>query len=168
LQGKADQFAQQSPAKRKDVLGNILGLETWDIFKSRTGDLRRNLEAQLARNEGRLGEIRAELEEEVPRRKLLEGLEIELSRVVAARTAQAAALESLRQTHASLDKQRLVIESMEVGLSQSQEYLSDLHGRLLDRRATRAESAELLLRSDQISTAYANGERNGTWHDGIK
>ena len=37
LQGKADQFAQQPPTRRKEILGNILGLETWEVYRERRG-----------------------------------------------------------------------------------------------------------------------------------
>ena len=63
LQGKADQFAQQSPARRKEVLSSILGLGAWEIYKSRTGDRRHDVEVQLTGIEGRLEEIGAELAE---------------------------------------------------------------------------------------------------------
>ena len=32
LQGRADQFAQQPPTRRKEILGSILGLEAWEIY----------------------------------------------------------------------------------------------------------------------------------------
>ncbi len=68
LQGRADQFAQQSQQTRKEVMSSILGLGAWDIYKARTGDRRRNAEVQLTGIEGRLEEIGAELAEEAPRR----------------------------------------------------------------------------------------------------
>jgi exonuclease SbcC len=41
LQGRADQFAQQVPARRKEILGNILGLEIWEDYKERTAEKRK-------------------------------------------------------------------------------------------------------------------------------
>ena len=38
LQGKADQFTQQNASRRKEVLGSILGLEVWEVYKARTAD----------------------------------------------------------------------------------------------------------------------------------
>ncbi len=156
LQGKADQFAQQSPARRKEVLSSILGLGVWDIYKSRTGDRRRSLEVQLTGVEGHLEEIGAELAEEVPRREHLEGLESELRRVKAARASQAAALDNLRKTRTALEKQRLVIEGIEASLSHSQQQLSSLDLKLRDRRASRGESADLVGRGDQVERAFAD------------
>ncbi len=38
LQGRADQFAQQPPTRRKEILGAILGLEAWEAYRERAAD----------------------------------------------------------------------------------------------------------------------------------
>ncbi len=156
LQGKADQFAQQSPARRKEVLSSILGLGVWDLYRSRTSDRRRNVEVQLTGIEGRLEEIGVELAEEVPRRKHLEGLETELRRVKSARGSQASAVEGLRKAHTALERQRLVIDGIEASLAQSRQQLSSLDLKLRDRRAARGDSADLVDRANQIEKAFAD------------
>ena len=47
LQGKADQFTQQNPGKRKEVLSNILGLEMWEEYKNRSAERRKLIERDL-------------------------------------------------------------------------------------------------------------------------
>src|SRR5215216_527675 len=61
LQGKADQFTQQNPSKRKEVLSNILGLEMWEQYKDRSADRRKLLEREVDGIEARMAEIDAEL-----------------------------------------------------------------------------------------------------------
>src|SRR5512140_215163 len=46
LQGHADQFAQQAPTRRKEILGNILGLEVWEAYKERTAEQRKAVEGE--------------------------------------------------------------------------------------------------------------------------
>ena len=41
LQGRADQFAQQPPTRRKEILGAILGLEAWEIYRERAAERRK-------------------------------------------------------------------------------------------------------------------------------
>jgi exonuclease SbcC len=154
LQGKADQFAQQSPTKRKEILTNILGLGEWEGYKARVAELRRRLEEELAVVEGRLAEILGELAQEGPRREHLIALEADLARVSAARAAQAAAVEDLRKAQASLDKQRIVIEGLQAGINQSQDKLADLERRLSEGQASRSEQASLLLREEEIQESY--------------
>jgi exonuclease SbcC len=101
LQGKADQFAQQPPARRKEILGSILGLEVWETYRERAAGRRKSVERDLDAIDGRLQEIDAELAEEPQRREHLAALEAELARLTAVRKTQEAALESLRQAAAS-------------------------------------------------------------------
>ena len=46
LQGKADLFTQQNSTKRKEVLSNILGLESWEQYKDRTAEKRKAIERE--------------------------------------------------------------------------------------------------------------------------
>ena len=114
LQGKADQFTQQTASKRKDVLSSILGLEMWEIYKQRTAEKRKTLEDEVGSIDGRISEIDAELDEEEPRKRRLKELEDELKRQSAMRKTQEAALENLRKIAASLDQQ-LAAEKAKLG-----------------------------------------------------
>src|SRR5512136_1341570 len=61
LQGRADQFAQQPPTRRKEILGAILGLEAWEAYRQRAADRRKVVEGELNSVDGRVAEIDAEL-----------------------------------------------------------------------------------------------------------
>jgi exonuclease SbcC len=154
LQGKADLFAQQTPARRKEVLGNILGMEIWEIYKARAAEKRRRQEAELATVLGRLGEIGAELSEEAPRRARLTDLEAELSRLTAARKSQASALEAARKSHTVLDRQRLLLTEQTAALERLRDDMLSLRERLADRQAARRESLGLTERADEIEAAF--------------
>src|SRR5215207_3403146 len=78
LQGKADQFTQQNASKRKDVLGNILGLEVWEQYRIRAAEKRKVIEREVDEIDGRIREINAELSEEVSRKIKLAELEASL------------------------------------------------------------------------------------------
>lgn len=105
LQGKADQFTQQTASKRKDVLSSILGLEMWETYKVRTAEKRKALEDEVGGIDGRIAEIDAELLEEEPRKQRLNELEAELVRLTTTRKTQESVLESLKQAAASLNQQ---------------------------------------------------------------
>jgi exonuclease SbcC len=78
LQGKADQFTQQPPGKRKEILSSILGLEMWEEYRQSAAEQRRADERRLSEVEGQLKEIETELAEEGARRERLSALEKEL------------------------------------------------------------------------------------------
>ena len=61
LQGRADEFTTKTPAQRKQVLANILGLDIWDVYEGRARDKISRTKAAIERLEGRLAEIDREL-----------------------------------------------------------------------------------------------------------
>jgi exonuclease SbcC len=92
LQNRADEFTVKTPAERKQVLADILGLEQWAIYEERAKEKIKTTEGQIQFIDERLKEIEAEL----ARRP---DYEAEL------RQAQSAALETadaLRQAEAAL------------------------------------------------------------------
>lgn len=143
LQGKADQFTQQTPGRRKEILGSILGLEVWDAYRERAAGRRRMVEGELAAVDGRIREIESELAEEPQRRQRLAELEAELARLVSVRKTQEAALENLRKAAASklatekgrLEEERRGLREQEQIVRQQAQPLSDLEARLKEAQA---------------------------------
>jgi exonuclease SbcC len=154
LQGKADHFTQQTASKRKEVLSNILGLETWEIYKERTAERRKALEREVENIDGRVAEIEAELVEEAQRKSRLKELEKELKRLATTRKTQATVLESMRKEVASLDNQRKLVERLAAALERSGKNLGELETRLSGREAERATFADLLERAQEVESAF--------------
>ena len=154
LQGKADQFTQQTASKRKEVLGSILGLEAWESYRKITADLRRAIEDEVRMIDGRMTEIDAELSEEAQRKARLTELETELKRLVGVRKTQETALESMKKVAATLENQRNMVKTLAATLERSQGNLSGLQTRLADRESERATYADLSKRAAQVEKAY--------------
>jgi exonuclease SbcC len=159
LQGRADQFAQQAPTRRKEILGNILGLEIWEVYKERAAECRKAMESTLGAVDGRTTEIDAELAEEEPRKLRLAELETQLNGLVASRKVQEAALASVKQLRAGLDNQRELVHKMAQALERSQANLSGLQARLAGREAERQPHADLLGRAGEIEAAYTTWQQ---------
>jgi exonuclease SbcC len=155
LQGRADQFAQQVPTRRKEILGNILGLEIWEFYKERTAERRKGVETSLSSVDGQMTEIDTELAEEEPRKARLKELETQLSGLTSSRKAQEVALASVRQVHASLEKQREMVKKMAQVLSRQEETLSNFKARLDDRETVRRPHAEIVGRASEVEAGYA-------------
>ncbi|MDO9348372.1 MAG: hypothetical protein Q7T47_03730, partial [Anaerolineales bacterium] len=154
LQGKADQFTQQSPGKRKEILSNILGLEIWETYKDRAVERRRLVERDLALADDRIREIDGELAEEDSRKQRLAELEAGLREMARARKIQESALENLHRVMASHDQQRKLVETLAAGLERSSANLSGLQARLAEREAERSRYADLLARASEVESAY--------------
>ena len=154
LQGKADQFTQQNASKRKDVLGNILGLEVWEQYRIRAAEKRKVIEREVDEIDGRIREINAELSEEVSRKIKLAELEASLRQLTSARAAQETVLENIRKNAALLDEQRKLIAALSAGLERAQTALSTLEARLASQEAERDSYARLVDRAQEIESTY--------------
>ena len=159
LQGHADQFAQQPPTRRKEILGNILGLEMWEVYKEHTTELRREVESELSLVENHIAEIEAELAEEEPRKRHLAELDTQLAVLTASRKVQEAALASVKQLRVGLEKQRQMVHKLAETLERSQATLTGLETRLAGREAERQPAVEILKRASEVKKAYA------TWQE---
>jgi DNA repair protein SbcC/Rad50 len=154
LQGKADQFTQQTASKRKEVLGNILGLGVWEDYKNRTAEKRKFIEREVAEIEWRLAEINAELGEEEARKRRLAELKAILTQLSIARAAQDTILENIKTNAALLDKQRETIGKLDAALERARTALAGLEDRLAAREADRNSYIKLVNRSKEIESAY--------------
>jgi exonuclease SbcC len=154
LQGKADQFTQHTASKRKEVLGSILGLEAWEIYRLRTAERRRGLENEVGNIDGRITEIDNELAEEEERKVHLNELERELKGLTSLRKSQESALENMKKVTASLENQRRLVETLATALMRSQSHLSGLQTRLAGREAERGTYADLVNRAVEVESAY--------------
>ncbi len=139
LQGKADQFAQKNPAKRKEILASILGLEQWEDYKQRAAERRKGVESELAGVDATLRDKNDELAQEQERRETLKNLE-----------------EDLRQSQRSRkDKQDLL------DASRRQEEMLKGHLKLVEEQEKRLNEAQLRLDGQKSTLDARKVERDG-------
>jgi exonuclease SbcC len=159
LQGKADQFTQQNPSKRKEVLSNILGLEMWEEYKNRSAERRKLIEREVDTIEARIAEIDTELAEEESRKTRLAELESTLKQLTSARTAQESVLESIKMTVAALDEQRKLVTTLSGSLERSRSNLAGLESRLADKQADHDSYADLVSRAKEIESTHKEWQK---------
>ena len=162
LQGKADQFTQQKTSDRKRILGSILGLEVWEIYRQRVNERRRSTEAEIQNLDGRVAEINAELGEETARKQRLAELQAELKRLAKARKAQEGLLEQARKVEAILAEQRKLVQMLGRQLQTSQENQASLESRLAERVQERETFAQRVSKAQEIETDYASWQAQRT------
>ena len=168
LQGKADQFAQQSPGKRKEILGNILGLEVWDTYRERAAERRKSIERELDSADGRIQEIDAELAEEEPRKQKLKDLEAQLKQLSAVRKTQETALENLRKASASqlaaekarLEEERRSLKEQEKTVSDQAAAIGELTLQIENAKKSLAEAEENIAKRNELEE-QRNAAREG-------
>lgn len=159
LQGKADQFAQQSPTERKRILSNILGLEIWEEYKERAAEVRRLNENAQSAEEARLEEIRAELDEEDARRKKLKEQEESLESASQLRSAKEELITAHRKQAAALQEKKKRITTQ---LEQQQRMENQVNQNLQKMAELQAEEnhfGQIIDKAEEIETAYQNWQQ---------
>ncbi len=159
LQNKADQFTQQRPGDRKQVLSSILGLEIWGQYKQRASELRREVEAKIQSCDGRLAEIDAEIAEEPQRSARLKQLEDELELLSQQRRQSEAALDAARKIAAVLAEQERLVDALGRQLQSLRSQQDEIAARLQARQQERRESAGLLEEAHSIQQAYKDWQQ---------
>lgn len=154
LQGEADQFTQHTPAARKKILAQILGLEIWETYRARALESRRRAERELNTLDGRLTEIEAELAEEDQRQQLLKSLENQLAEAQEKRQKAEKSLEDLQSILTSLDEQNKLVESQAARLEENRAKLTRDENRLTQRLNEQAEYRETLEEAEAIQGAF--------------
>lgn len=160
LQGKADQFTQQRPGDRKRVLGSILGLDIWEVYRQRTVEKLRQIQIVITRLDTHLEEIHAELNEEQERVKHLQNLEKDLIRITRERENREASLNQARQMTAAIEQQRNLERTLFQQLNASRVQLDDLQSRYDSRQAERDGLHILIANAQSIEASYAAWQKS--------
>jgi exonuclease SbcC len=154
LQGEADQFTQQTPASRKRILSKILGLEIWEKYRSKALTSRRNVEDELARLEGRIAELLAELDEEESRKDQLLSLEGKLAAATQEREKAAGNLKSLQAVLTSLQEQDRQVNTTAKELRDLEGQILQIKEKLTQRESERDGYQGILDRAEEIQKSY--------------
>ena len=153
-QGHADEFTTAEPAKRKQVLGNILGLSQYDEYEAEAKDLAKRLELEREQLESTIREIAEELAHKPAYQAELEKAQGELARIEALLQAQEERVSQLRQQRESLENKRLQLSQLEEHIAQSTAALEQWHRQLEQLGSRIREHQELIKRRSQIEEGY--------------
>ena len=154
LQGKADMFTQQTPAKRKEILSNILGLEVWEQYREETSRRRRAQEDQQNFQQQILEDILAELAEEPERKEKLDLLSQNLKKTAALRSEKEKnwqiAQANAEKNKAEKDQLTLVSNQLE----SNRKRLEQTRQQIGERQAELKQQEQIAARDEEISRAY--------------
>ncbi|TET30140.1 MAG: SMC family ATPase [Anaerolineales bacterium] len=144
LQGRADEFTTKTPAQRKQVLANILGLSVWDKYEELAKQRISTTRAEIERLDGRLEEIERELAQR-------EDYELEMKSSELMANEKAAELEAAEKEWASLEGTRSELVAL-------QRQIDDLTRRITSRERELSEAQNELKEADaQADQAAVTG-----------
>ena len=149
-QGHADEFTTSSPAKRKQVLVNILGLSYYDGFETQAKDIVRQREMLRAQLMVSIADIDRELQMKAAGEEELQNARIELEAIEKSLKEQESALSVLRQQKELLESKRAHLLQLEKNiaeragtLTQWQEQIRQLRTRITEHEAILAKRSEI-------------------------
>ena len=149
-QGHADEFTTSSPAKRKQVLVNILGLAYYDGYETQAKDIVKQRELLRATLAVSIADINRELEQKAAAEQELVKIQVELADIEKSLKEQELSLNTLRQRRELLESKRAHLQQLEKSiaektstLNQWQEQIRQLRGRIAEHEQVLAKRAEI-------------------------
>jgi exonuclease SbcC len=169
LQGKADAFTTRTPAERKQVLGDILGLGLYDEYEQRAKEKARARDRQVAELEGLLRDIDVELARQPEHEAALEQAETRVAELSASVKEAEALLQDLQQELQRLQHQQTSLKALESRLAQSERELKEIEVQIRDRRRRLSEYETALAERQRVEEGYAAlgsaREAEGAWSE---
>jgi exonuclease SbcC len=154
-QGHADEFTNQPPNKRKEVLGNILGLAVYDRLEEAAKDRARQHEMEKERLDRSIEEIAQELAKKPAYEAEVAGAEKGLAEAEEALKQHQARLDGLRQQKEMLESQRLQLSQLEEHINTTKREYERREQELREHRARIIGYEELIARRPSIEEGYA-------------
>ena len=154
-QGHADEFTNQPPTKRKEVLGNILGLSFYDELEQRAKDLAKQQETEREQLESAIKESSDELAQKPIYEAELEQAQTGLTQIEKAMTEQESRLNSLRQEKEALENKRAQLTQLEEHITATKRELERWDDQLEQHRSRLKEYEEVIAQRSTIEEGYA-------------
>ncbi len=155
LQGRADEFTVANPAKRKEVLGNILGLSLYDELEGQAKDLAKQQETEKSQLESTIKDISDELTQKPAYEVELEQAQSRLSPIEKVIKEQESRLNSLRQEKEALENKKLQLIQLEEHLAEMTRELERWNDQVKQHLSRVKEYEELIAQRLTIEKGYA-------------
>jgi len=154
-QGHADEFTQQPPLKRKEVLANILGLSFYDELEEQAKELAKQQETEKVLAESAIKDIRDELAQKPVYEAELKQAQSELSQIEKIISDQESRLNELRQKKELLENKQLQLTQLEKHMSETARTLELLDNQVKQLHSRIKEYEELIAQRSTIEEGYA-------------
>ena len=154
-QGHADEFTTSNPARRKQVLANILGLSFYDGLETRAKELARQRETEKEQLESTIRDILEELSRKPSYETDLEEAEADLARISLTMQGTESRVNDLRRQKESLETRQEQLTQLDEHISQQTRTLEQWYEQLRQQITRIREHEDLLNRRDSIESGHA-------------
>jgi len=154
-QGHADEFTIKTPAERKQVLANILGLDRWAVYEERAKERLRRIEGEQQMIALRLTEMQAELDKQPTYEGQLQDAEARISEIAAVLAGAHAAYQAVETARAELDHVRAQEADAQRNLGRAQRELDAIEEQVEARTGRVSELEGLFGQRAEIESGHA-------------
>ncbi len=154
-QGHADEFTNQPPTKRKEVLGNILGLAFYDELEQRAKELAKEQEIESSQLESTLEEISRELAQKPTYETELEQAQTALEQVEKTLAEHESKLDKLKKEKEVLENKKQQLTQLEEHTAATKRELERREQEVAQYQARIKEHEELIAQRSVIEEGYA-------------
>jgi exonuclease SbcC len=154
-QGRADEFTVKTPAERKRVLGEILGLDRWTVYEEQAKERLRTIQAESEVIDLRLREIDAELARRPEYEAELQAAQAAVAELSAAFRDAQAAYGQIETARAELKHVEARAAELVARIAQAERELERLSEERAERQKRLAEYEDLLAQADEVEAGYA-------------
>ena len=154
-QGRADEFTVKTPAERKRVLGEILGLDRWTVYEERAKERLRAIQTEAEVIDLRLREIDAELARRSEYEAELQVAQVAVAELSAAFREAQAAYGQIETARAELRHVEARAAELAARIAQAERELERLSEERAERQKRLIEYEDLLAQADEVEAGYA-------------
>lgn len=154
-QGKADAFTTLTPADRKRVLSDILGLEQWERYEKRVKDRLTEITAQIHNCEGAIAEIERELATRPQVESQLADARTAFAEAEEARKAAEALRDEVQAAPSELRHAEANYHQSESRLKRHETDLNSLDNEIATHQQNLANYDKVIARREDIEAGYA-------------
>jgi len=154
-QGHADEFTQQPPTKRKEVLANILELSLYDQLEEEAKNLFKQQELAEMQLESAISEIDAELAQKPTYQMEFEAAQNELSNIEKTIKEQQTKLSRLRQEKEALEGKKAQLTQFEGHIKDTERAVQRWDEQIKQHQSRLKEFEELFAQRSAIEKGYA-------------
>jgi len=158
-QGRADEFTVKTPAERKRVLGEILGLDRWSVYEDRIKERLRAIQTEAEVIDLRLQEISDELARRPEYEAQLQAARAAVEELSAAFRETQAAYRQIEAARTELRHSETQIADVTARIAQAERELGELSQERARRERRLAEYEELLAQAEEIEAGYSAYQR---------
>ena len=154
LQGQADRFAQQTPARRKETLAQILGLGVWEDYRERARHHRRTWETRIEETTRHLHHLQEEVDRAGEWEAQLEATQQELMATQEELREAEALLRQWQAREGEIQAHRQVVAQLRRAWEEARQEVERLERQIEERQRERATLEERLAREAEVRRAY--------------